>query len=431
MSAHMIPLRRVARIIAGQSPPSSQVSEIEEGRPFIQGNAEFGDLTPAPKWQCDSAPKRAAVGDILISVRAPVGALNVSGSELGIGRGVAALRAIAAENRYLYYAVGAQIPLLRSWATGTTFEAVSAEDIGNLPTNLPERDEQRRIADFLDDQVARIDKIIAGRRDQVRFVADLDLIAALDALRGASVSGPRHGSGLAWLGDIPESWPMATVHSAYNVQLGKMLDEKRMTGTYPVPYLRNTNVQWDRIDISDLKVMDIAPPELARYTVEPGDLLICEGGQPGRSAVWQGGLSPLGFQKALHRARPRRGNDSRWLQLFLRAAVGMSAFENEIEQATIAHLTGEQLRSTRIPMPPTQVQKAQVDEFDRVKSANRRLVAGITAAIDLLEELKRSLITAAVSGEFDVSSADGSQIRLGTTTDVPAGTPAQPAEVAV
>ena len=83
-----------------------------------------------------------------------------------------------------------------------------------------------------------------------------------------------------------------------------MLDSKRITGNHSLPYLRNVDVQWDRINIDNLPVMDIPPDQYDRYTVEEGDLLVCEGGEVGRSALWQGELVNCGFQKALHRLRP-------------------------------------------------------------------------------------------------------------------------------
>lgn len=88
-----IPLKWLASIVAGQSPTSTVVDVyVGEGLPFLQGNAEFGPEQPAPVHRCDSAHKRSSPGDILVSVRAPVGALNVADRSYGIGRGLAAVR---------------------------------------------------------------------------------------------------------------------------------------------------------------------------------------------------------------------------------------------------------------------------------------------------------------------------------------------------
>lgn len=132
-------LKAFATIIAGQSPESSDVRELDTGRPFVQGNAEFGTRYPHPVWECDTAPKVARPDDILISVRAPVGAINVARSELGIGRGLAAVRANNNHvQAWLYWALQSEVSELEAQATGSTFSAVSASDIGNLRFALPE-----------------------------------------------------------------------------------------------------------------------------------------------------------------------------------------------------------------------------------------------------------------------------------------------------
>jgi type I restriction enzyme S subunit len=267
-------------------------------------------------------------------------------------------------------------------------QSVKFEDLAAIPLPLPPMSEQRRIADFLDERVARIDQIITARNQQTARLEGSVVRASFDAVRGTGQLARRE-SGLAWLGTIPNSWPLVTVATEFHVDLGKMLDEKRQTGTSAIPYLRNTNVQWDHVDVSDLKEMDIDRAERERYCVRPGDLLICEGGQPGRSAVWLGELAPLGFQKALHRARSRGRSRPEWLLECLRVAAHLNVFAVENGQTTIGHLTNEQLRSLRLPFPdPSEQDRA----LERLHSCQA-------------EEYKQSLITAAVTGELDVTTA--------------------------
>jgi type I restriction enzyme S subunit len=284
------------------------------------------------------------------------------------------------------------------------------EDLRLIRIPVPPLEDQRRIADFLDDQTTRIDRILTARQQQVQRLTESRYGQAFAMVRGAGVPGGRRPSGVSWIGSIPEHWVTTTVHAAYEVLLGKMLDEGKFTGQHPVPYLRNTNVQWDRIDTNDLKTMDIAPDELGRFTVRPGDLLICEGGQPGRSALWEGGIRPLGYQKALHRARARGDSDVRWLQNYLRSAVYLNVFAVENGQTTIGHLTGEQLRALRLPLPSAQEQQQLLAELERQLLQFDGLANQYQHSVDLLAELKHSLISAAVSGQFDVSSADGSRV---------------------
>src|ERR1700676_900166 len=105
-------LKDVARIDAGQSPPSSDVRDISHGLPFLQGNAEFGNRHPFPRYECASPPKQAQIGDILLSVRAPVGALNVTDRPYGIGRGLASIRARGSDSQFVWWWFHSQRPVL-------------------------------------------------------------------------------------------------------------------------------------------------------------------------------------------------------------------------------------------------------------------------------------------------------------------------------
>jgi len=93
---------------------------------------------------------------------------------------------------------------------------------------------------------------------------------------------------------------------AFETQLGKMLSQKAHIGNDPKPYLRNKNVQWGRIEIKDILKMDFNAREREKFRVRSGDLLVCEGGEPGRAAVWQGEMAECYYQKALHRLAPKR-----------------------------------------------------------------------------------------------------------------------------
>ena len=91
------------------------------------------------------------------------------------------------------------------------------------------------------------------------------------------------------------------------IQLGKMLSPKVKTGKESYPYLRNQNVQWGRFDLVDLAVMDFNARDREKFELQYGDLLICEGGEPGRCAVWRGEIKNCYYQKAIHRVRPKPG----------------------------------------------------------------------------------------------------------------------------
>ncbi|HET9873918.1 MAG TPA: hypothetical protein VFP89_15140 [Propionibacteriaceae bacterium] len=312
------------------------------------------------------------------------------------------------DSRFLVYS-------LRSlYDRGVTLQCIKqTTGIQNLDTGhwlkakvfAPKIEEQRRIADFLDDRVARIDRIVAARRGQIASLQSRVARRSFETVAGFNERGERRASGLGWLGSVPADWPVLPVSAEFVVELGKMLDEKRQSGEHPVPYLRNANVQWDRVDTSDLKYMDIGPGEFERFSLWPGDLLVCEGGQPGRSAIWDGSITPLAYQKALHRARSRGHTRSSWLLECLRVAVSMNVFAIENGQTTIGHLTNEQLRGQRFPFPDPEVQDRLLSELAASRSATLQIALEIDRSIDLLTEYKSSLVTAAVTGELDVTTA--------------------------
>lgn len=359
-----------------------------------------------------AAYERASLrtGDIVLSIGPSYGKVMIVPKSLegaNLTQGTARLAPGAeALGRWLFWVLQAR-PSTDFWgavAAGGTFRALNLGPLGETPITVVPYHEQLRIADFLDDRVARIDQIITARRQQQELLEASVARASFDAVRGEG-DEIRRFSGLSWLGAIPRHWPLLTVSTEFQVDLGKMLDEKRQTRDASVPYLRNTNVQWDRIDLSDLKEMDIGTGERERYCVRPGDLLICEGGQPGRSAVWRGEMAPLGFQKALHRARTRGRSRVEWLLECLRVAAHFNVFAVENGQTTIGHLTNEQLRALRFPFP-------EADEQDRVLHrlhARQDQIRGTGEALgrstELLQEYKQAVITAAVTGELDVTTA--------------------------
>lgn len=204
---------------------------------------------------------------------------------------------------------------------------------------------------------------------------------------------------------------VASVSSQFSVQLGKMLNQERAQGGRLRPYLRVANIQWDEIDVEDLAYMDFPVEERQRYEVLPGDLLICEGGSyPGRAAIWDGRIDEIYYQKSLHRARSRGRSLVRWLYYCLRITRAMGVFEAEGNTATMTHLTGEQIAARRFPFPEPRVQEERVRYLDRVIAEERRLLSAINRQIELLKERRRSLITAAVTGQIDVTTARGADL---------------------
>ena len=187
-------LKYAARIVAGQSPPSDKVVDYVYDFPFLQGNAEFGPMRPSPRFACDEARKMSHPDDILLSVRAPVGAINIADQAYGIGRGLCAVQpSLDFAKQFAYYLLVSTRSRLNESASGSTYDAVTASDIGDLPAILPPLPEQRAIADYLDRETARIDALVAKQER---------LIELLRAKRAALISQAV----------TCEDWPVVKLH---------------------------------------------------------------------------------------------------------------------------------------------------------------------------------------------------------------------------
>jgi len=152
---------KVSEIIMGQSPPSSFYNTSGEGMPFLQGNADFGETYPHRSIYSTKPLKIAEKGDILLSVRAPVGELNISGFKCIIGRGLAAIRCEdkKTHSKYLYYYLKFTVNRLRSLSAGSTFKAVGKDTLSNFEICLPDFEEQQKIAEILSDADREIEAL--------------------------------------------------------------------------------------------------------------------------------------------------------------------------------------------------------------------------------------------------------------------------------
>ncbi len=209
-------------------------------------------------------------------------------------------------------------------------------------------------------------------------------------------------SDIKWLGGIPAHWIVAPVYARYQVQLGKMLDQKQITGEHLGPYLRNIDVQWNRINTIDLPQMDFPPSSKARFALWPGDLIVCEGGEVGRAAIWRGELDECYYQKALHRLRPYKPSDNpRFFYYTMWNAAKLGVFVAGGNPNTIDHLTADKLRKYRFAFPPFKEQRTIAAFLDRKTTHIDTLIAKKERQIELLQEKRAALISHAVTKGLD------------------------------
>ena len=191
--------------------------------------------------------------------------------------------------------------------------------------------------------------------------------------------------------DIPKEWEWCRLGGITIHSLGKMLDKGKNRGVMK-PYLRNLNVQWFKVNIDDLKEMPFEEDELEKYTVERGDVVICEGGYPGQAAIWNRD-EPIMFQKALHRVRfILRAFDSRLFVYYLKFADAAGFLQKHFTGAAIRHFTGQSLHQFTIPIPPLAEQAVIVERVEALMKTCRALEAEIGQARGHAARLLQALL---------------------------------------
>ncbi|MFQ5709849.1 MAG: restriction endonuclease subunit S, partial [bacterium] len=201
---------------------------------------------------------------------------------------------------------------LSKQGTGSTFTAIDKKTLSDLSAILAPFNEQRRIVEKLDKLLAKVESAKA-RLERVPAI----LKRFRQAVLAAAVSGELTKDWRERNGQTSKDWHNVSFGKVAEHRLGKMLDKAKNTGK-PTQYLRNVNVRWFEFDLTDLSFMRATEKDKKELSIQNGDLLVCEGGEPGRCAVWQNGETDLIFQKAIHRIRPSEQLDPWWIALNIR-----------------------------------------------------------------------------------------------------------------
>lgn len=321
------------------------------------------------------------IGSILFTSRAPIGLLAINKAEMCTNQGFKSIIPFKdkADSNYLYFLLKSKKVYLNSIGNGATFKELSKEIFGNVQIPLPPLPEQIHIANVL----SKAEALIAKRKES---------LALLDAYLKSTF--------LEMFGDPvrnEKGWDKKRIDEIADSRLGKMRDKQFITGNHLKKYLGNSNVRWFSFDLQSLEEMDFNEDEKIKYSLHYGDLLICEGGEIGRCAIWKNQVTDIYFQKALHRVRVDITKiKQEYLQYVLFRYAQFGGFTNVMNKATIAHLTGEKLKETKIPVPPLELQ----NQFAAVVEKVEALKETYQESLGELEQLYGSLSQRAFRGEL-------------------------------
>lgn len=269
---------------------------------------------------------------------------------------------------------------------------------------LPPLAEQKIITEKLDTLLAQVESTKA-RLEQIpkilkRFRQAVLRAAMNGTLMGLKESRP-HPLCKQWQWpEVPSTWSVLTYSELVDSRLGKMLDKVKNIGS-PIKYLGNVNVRWFSFNLENLQEILISESERSELILKYGDILICEGGEPGRCAIWtESDKTPIVFQKALHRARVREKIIPEWLVLNLKNDSNNLTLSQLFTGTTIKHLTGKALAKYPLRVPPVYEQREIVRRVEQLFAYADTIEKQVNNALARVNNLTQSILAKAFRGEL-------------------------------
>ena len=205
-------------------------------------------------------------------------------------------------------------------------------------------------------------------------------------------------SGIEWLGEVPEHWEVSLLKRRYQVTLGKMLKSKQTSLNETEEfYLRAANIHWRGVDTTDVKRMWFTPEEKNKLKLCKGDLLVSEGGDVGRSSLWNDEIEGCYIQNSINRIRAREDADTRFLFYWMYFIKHADYIDMICNKATIAHFTVEKVEATPCVYPPLEEQKQIASFLDKETTNIDTLIDKQEQLITLLQEKRQAIISHAVT----------------------------------
>ena len=398
-----VPLSQIAAISMGQSPDSSTVNELgAAGLPFLQGNAEFGEKHPSPKYSCIRPPRIGEMGATLISVRAPVGQTNIADRDYCIGRGLAAVKSSQYGPVLCRSIMAQQAGALRKVSQGTTFEAIGRDDLFSLLIpQIPPKEAEfiESILDTLDTQIQKTEALIA-KLEKIKEGLLHDLLTRGIDKNGQLRPSPKKAPELykEWSrGIIPKNWAAATFQEISSI----IIDGTHYTPTYMesgVPFLRVTNLHNRDINLSKFKYISDREHKIlsARCNPRQGDILLSKNGTVGiaKMVSWDWDFS-IFVSLALIRLKDDSGVTPQFAELLINSPIVARQIAIQSKQGTVTNLHLEEIRKFIIPIPDLREQQNIVREVNRIST----LIDKETDEREKLLSLKQGLSEDLLSGK--------------------------------
>ncbi|WP_180100971.1 restriction endonuclease subunit S [Acinetobacter sp. YH12151] len=207
---------------------------------------------------------------------------------------------------------------------------------------------------------------------------------------------------------VPEGWNVKQVGDLFELQLGKMLNKEALKKNPQFYYLGNSNVQWGRFDLTDLKKMHFNDKDIVKFNLQANDILVCEGGEVGRCAIWKENHKTIFYQKALHRLRSKGEIVPEFFQNYMEKIAGTKLLDNYTTRTSIAHLTQEKLSVLPVYLPPIEEQQ----EIVQIISTWNQAISATEKLLENSQQQKKALMQQLLTGKKRLLDETGVKFNL-------------------
>ena len=398
-------LKRNVKIEMGQSPASECYNSDGVGFPFLQGNADFTDKFPVERMYTSAANKFSKTGDLLLSVRAPVGAVNIADKEYAIGRGLCAITGGRISIPFLWYAIAVLNHEFDANSTGSTFESINTEDVGNAKIMVPGEDEQRRIAEYLDVKCAEIDALVEAKEKTNALLKERRQSIIYEAVtKGLNPDAPMKDSGVEWIGEIPEHWDVVALKRVATPSTG--MTPSKLNPQYwegDIPWFSSKDIKSDYLFDSEDHISHQAVEECGLTVHDENSVVFCARSGILRHTFPVSVLNCKGtINQDLRVLATSALIDPEYLMYYLRGMNNTIVTLYQKVGATVESIEMEWLLYLPVALPSIDEQKriaeyvvAHCNEIDRQITANE-------VSVTKLKEYRQSIIYEAVTGQIEV-----------------------------
>lgn len=323
-----------------------------------------------------------------------------------IGSTLVKITPIEGDKDYFHYFFQSLFSLINSKTKGTGIPHVDPAVLWNVDFPLAPLNEQTRIANKLNSMLAKVDAA-QTRLDKIPHILKRFRQSVLAAATSGELTKKwREEERLipsimsTWeVKNLPSSWQIKLLPEVGSSRLGKMLDKNKNEGV-KTKYIGNINVRWNSFDLNDLKEIKVSDKEVNELSIKDGDLIICEGGVPGRGAIWKGGENNLVFQKALHRIRFNGLVLPDFALYCLQDDFNSNKLASLYTGTTIKHLTGKALKSYPLRIPQMAEQKEIVRRVESLFAMADTVEKQFLEAKVRTNRLTQSILAKAFRGEL-------------------------------